>query len=143
YYFSRTGLFAFAVFRRDMKNFIDPARQFRYIDPTLGPVIVTGPVNVDKVRINGAEAQFTTFFDFASLPEWAHWFGVQANVTYLDMNPRLTDVSKWAYNVAGFFEHGGLTTRLSYNWRGSFIQTSQNRGDDLYFERVRPISRLD
>jgi iron complex outermembrane receptor protein len=142
YYFSRAGSVSFAVFRRDMKNFI-AIQQFRYIDPTLGPLVLTGPVNLDKEKIDGAEAQFTTFLDFASLPNWLHGFGVQANATYLHVRPELTDISKWAFNVAGFYEGGGLTVRLSYNRRSSFIQTSQDRGDDLYFERVRPISRLD
>ncbi|MEA3048248.1 MAG: iron complex outerrane recepter protein [Sphingomonadales bacterium] len=140
YYFSRTGFASVALFRRDMKNFID-TRQFRYIDPALGPVIVTGPVNINKVQIDGAEAQFTTFFDFG--PAWLRSFGVQANATYLNPKPDLTNVSKWAYNLAAFYEHGGLSARLSYNWRGKFTTTTQNRGDDQYYEIARPVSRLD
>ncbi len=142
YYFSRAGFASFAVFRRDMKNFI-VNRTFRYIDPTLGPLVLTGPVNLATEKIDGAEAQFTTFFDFASLPGWMHGFGVQANATYLHARPQLTDISKWAFNLAGFYEGGGLTVRLSYNRRSSFLTTVQDRGDDQYFERARPVSRLD
>ncbi|HEX6375838.1 MAG TPA: TonB-dependent receptor [Allosphingosinicella sp.] len=142
YYFRRTGLAALAVFRRDMKGFIAPA-QIRYIDPTLGPVIVNTVVNLDDVQIDGLEAQFTTFLDFEGLPKFIHGFGVQANATYVDPDPGLTDVSKWTYNLAGFYEGGGLSARLSYNRRTSFITTSQPRGNDLYFERARPVSRLD
>ena len=36
-----------------------------------------------------------------------------------------------------------MTTRLSYNRRSSFLTTTQDRGDDFYFERARPVSRLD
>jgi iron complex outermembrane receptor protein len=142
YYFSRAGSASFAVFRRDMKNFI-VNQTFRYIDPTLGPLVLNGPVNLAKEKIDGAEAQVTTFFDFGGLPDWMHGFGVQANATYLHARPQLTDISKWAYNAAIFYEGGGLTTRLSYNRRSSFLTTVQNRGDDQYFERARPVSRLD
>jgi TonB-dependent receptor len=154
YFFSRTGFASAAVFRRDLKGFFQ-TQQIRRVDPVLGPIIISGPVNSGKGRINGFEAQVSTFFDFEFLPEWARGFGAQANVTYLDaktgfptgtgtfnLQPIL-GVSKWTYNLVGMYEHGGLTARLSYNRRNGFLQTLQNRGDDLYSEHARPISRLD
>ncbi len=41
------------------------------------------------------------------------------------------------------YEKYGFSARLSYNWRGRYTPTIQNRGDDIYYERVDPISRLD
>jgi TonB-dependent receptor len=154
YYFSRTGLLAVAVFRRDLKGFIQN-QQVRYIDPALGPLIINGPVNTNKGRINGAEAQFTTFFDWEWVPGFLRSFGAQANVTYLDTrlddpiapptitSHRIFGVSKWTYNLVGMYEHGGLSVRLSYNKRSHALETLQNRGDDIYIENSVPAGRLD
>ncbi|MEO7178831.1 MAG: TonB-dependent receptor, partial [Allosphingosinicella sp.] len=163
YYFSRTGFVSVAAFRRDLKGFIQN-QELRYIDPTLGPLIVNGPVNTGKGRIDGFEAQISTFFDFEFLPDWARSFGAQANVTYLDAKTgfptgggdfqldRILGVAKWTYNLVGMYENGGVSARLSYNKRGSSIETRQLRGNqadpndfgnDFYFERAEPAGRLD
>jgi TonB-dependent receptor len=160
YYFSRTGLFAVAAFRRDLKGFIQN-RQVRYVDPALGPLIINGPVNTNKGRIDGAEAQVSTFFDWQWMPSFLHRFGAQANVTYLDTRvddpiaPNITSrriygVSKWTYNLVAMYEGGGLSARLSYNKRSHALETIQNRGgdathtgDDIYIENSFPAGRLD
>jgi TonB-dependent receptor len=152
YYFSRTGFVSAALFRRDLKGFIQN-QQFRYIDAQLGPLILNGPVNTNKGRIDGAELQFTTFFDWEWLPGFLHGFGAQANVTYLDTRlndpirtlttHRILGVSKWTYNLVAMYEHSGLSARLSYNRRSSTVETIQNRGDDLYIETGHPAGRLD
>lgn len=159
YYFAPTSFASVAVFRRDLDGFIQPD-QVRYVDPTLGPVIINGSVNTGSGRIDGAEAQFQTFFDVLGLGNWANAFGVQANVTYLDAETdqqngaggyerdSIVGLSKWAYNLAGFYEKAGLSLRLSYNWRNKFLASRQVRGDvnnadDMYREYIDPISRLD
>jgi TonB-dependent receptor len=153
YYFSRNGFVSAAVFRRDLEGFIQN-REVRYIDPVLGPLILNGPVNTNQGRITGAEAQFSTFFDYEFLPGWAQGFGVQANVTYLDtevddpISPdiqerRIYGVSKWTYNIVGMYERGGLSARLSYHNRTQSIETIQNRGNDIYIETAQPAGRLD
>jgi TonB-dependent receptor len=158
YYFSRTGLAAVAVFRRELEGFIQNAT-VDYTDPTLGPVRVTGPVNTRSGRINGFEAQFTTFFDFAGLPEFLSNFGVQANYTNLDARTqirvpgtqlfgleRLLGVSKHAFNLVGMYEGGPLSARLSYNKRSSYLDRRDERGDEqggFYREEAFPPGRLD
>ena len=166
YYFSRTGLAAVAVFRRDLEGFIQNNTIDRD-DPTLGPVRITGPVNTRSGRINGFEAQFTTFLDFAGLPTFLSNFGVQANYTYLDaktqvqtpatpgtpatgtMNfelDRLLGVSKHAYNLVGIYEGGPLSARLSYNMRSNYLDRRDQRGDEeggFYREIADPPGRLD
>ncbi len=164
YYFSRTGLAAVALFRRDLDGFIQNDT-IDYDDPELGPIRVSGPVNTRKGRIDGIEAQISTFFDWEWMPSILRNFGAQANYTYLDAktevrNPfldefedvRLLGVSKHTYNLVGMYEGGGLTARLSYNKRGKFLDRrdfrgpADNPGDpgrDLYIEEGDPAGRLD
>jgi iron complex outermembrane receptor protein len=153
YYFSRSGFAAADVFRRDLKGFIQN-NTVRYIDPVLGPLVLNGPVNTRSGRITGAEAQITTFFDWAWVPDFLHSFGAQANVTYLKtrvddpiaadiQSHQIFGVSKWTYNLVGIYEHGPLSVRLSYNKRSKTLDTIQNRGDDSYIEYGHPAGRLD
>ncbi|HKX91027.1 MAG TPA: TonB-dependent receptor [Sphingomicrobium sp.] len=161
YYFSRTGFASAAVFQRDMKGFI-VNRTFRYPDPdpdTGLPLEITGPVNTNKGRIRGFEAQFTTFFDWQWVPTWARAFGAQANVTYIDpkidlivagqeRRIRVPDVSKWTWNLVGMYEAHGLTLRLSYNHRSSYPEGSivDDAGSGNGFTRQgrgNPVGRLD
>jgi TonB-dependent receptor len=153
YYFSRTGFIALAGFRRDLKGFIQN-REVRYIDPVLGPLIINGPVNTNKGRVTGAEAQLSTFFDWDWVPGFLQGFGAQANVTYLDTrvddpiaptitSRRIYGVSKWTYNLVAMYERGGLSARLSYNKRSHALETIQNRTDDIYIENSFPAGRLD
>lgn len=153
YYFSRTGFVSAALFRRDLDGFIQN-QQIRTIDPDLGPLILNQPINTRKGRITGVEVQYTSFFDYGFLPEWARSFGAQANITYLDhevedpisaeiREHRILGVSKWTWNLVGMYERGPVSVRLSFNKRGKTLETIQNRGNDLYFEEGRPAGRLD
>jgi len=167
YYFSRAGFASVALFRRDLRGFIETASN-DLIEPSSGfPLRLNGPINSGKGHIQGFEGQVQTFFDWAFVPEWARRFGVQANVTNIDakadftyfegdvklvsttVNRRLLGVSKWSYNLVGMYEGGGLSLRLAYNRRSSYLTTYQRRDTgtpgslNLYEEKVRPVSRLD
>lgn len=170
YYFAPAGFASVALFRRNLKGFIQQ-REYRFQDPTLGVVAITGPVNTGKGRITGVEAQLQTFFDYDFVPGWAHGFGIQANLTYLDAKTQQTDgtasglvyeriffddgirngVSRWNYNITGLYEGGGFSARLSYNGRSNFLAFRQFRGGslaapnpgDLYLENGSPADRLD
>ncbi|HYJ29729.1 MAG TPA: TonB-dependent receptor [Allosphingosinicella sp.] len=162
YYFSRTGFAALGVFRRDMKGFIaNRAFEFPEPDPESGlPLVITGPVNTRDARIQGFEAQFTSFFDF--LPGVLRGFGAQANVTYIDadatflffpedhpnhavLRSRIPDVSRWTYNLVGMYERGGLTARLAYNRRSGFPEADRAERDNFFTLQGRghSVSRLD
>ncbi|HET7710179.1 MAG TPA: TonB-dependent receptor [Sphingomicrobium sp.] len=173
YYFSRTGFASAAVFRRDMRGFIVNRRFEALTDEATGlPVRIDGPVNTNKGRIQGFEAQVSTFFDWEAVPEWARGFGAQANVTYIDakldlplfcaptaaecvpgpaagsnatvVRTRVPDVSKWTYNLVGMYERGPLTARLSYNHRSSYPEgTLDPRGNYTLQGRGRGSGRLD
>lgn len=155
YYFSRTGSISGAIFRRDLNGFIQNYNQ-AIIDPTFGPITVNRPYNTGRGRIDGFEAQVTTFLDFGGLPAWAHGFGAQANVTYLDAKTGvpaalggpitqvpILGVSKWTYNLAALYDLNGLALRVSWNHRGSYPSRFEPRGGDTYGETTRGIGRLD
>ena len=149
YYFSRTGFASVAVFLRNMKGFIvDRTFEYPNPDPAGATLLITGPVNTDKGKIKGFEAQVSTFFDWDWVPTFARAFGAQANVTYVNAkakiplfcpafinpcvstlpfdpnatvrNEPIPDVSKWTWNLVGMYERGPLSVRLSYNRRSSF-----------------------
>lgn len=145
YYFSPTGFASLTAFRRDLTGFIQNT-DFRFLDPALGPLIVTAPVNGGRGRVDGLEAQVQTFFDFDWLPGFARGFGIQANYTLLDAKTngaRILSTSKWSYNLVGLYERGPLSTRLTYNKRGPTLERSDDRGNDLYSETARFPGRLD
>lgn len=155
WYFSKNGSASVAAFYRDLNGFIGYYTQV-VNDPIYGRVQLNRPENAGNGRIKGIEASLQTFFDF--LPGALSGFGVQGNVTYLDGTNQLprvlgegdrqveiTGLSKWAYNLTGFYEKDGISARLSYNWRSRHV-TSYNRNinEDQYAgELVEPIARLD
>ena len=172
YYFSRNGWAAVGVFRRDMEGFITNRRfEFPDPDPETGlPLLITGPVNTRSARIQGFEAQFSSFFDF--LPGVLSGLGAQANVTYIDAKAdfdllcdpvtptctptpafpnattqrlRIPDVSRWTYNLVGMYERSGLTLRLAYNRRSGFPEGDLSERDRFYTLQGRghSVSRLD
>ena len=161
YYFSRTGFASAAVFQRDMKGFIvNQTLTFPDPDPQTGfPLEITGPVNTNKGRIKGFEAQVSTFLDWDFMPTWARGFGAQANVTYIDpkidlmvagaeRRVRIPDVSKWTYNLVGMYEAHGFTARLAYNHRSSYPEgpIADDAGNGNGFTRQgrgNPVGRLD
>ena len=158
YYFSRSGYASLALFRRDIQGFITRLN-VRRDDPTFGPgrQIVNIPVNAGRGRLQGFEGAFQTFFDF--LPGPFSGFGVQANLTYLDdeqtfptgefgLQPgealRIPRVSKWTYNLVGMYEGGGLSARLSYNYRTRFINFYEQAQDGQFAgEYTEGVGRLD
>ncbi|HEX8258560.1 MAG TPA: TonB-dependent receptor [Allosphingosinicella sp.] len=167
YFFSRTGFASLAVFRRDLKGFIQDQTLPDFNDPALGPVRITVPVNTRSGRIDGLEAQVTTFFEFGGVPDFLRNFGVQANYTYLDgkveiFNPltgefisdQITSsgdpdtggVSKHTFNIAALYEGGPFSARLTYNKRSRYLDRRDVRGDEeggFYREIARPAGRLD
>ena len=172
WYFSPTGFAAVSVFRRDLKGFIQTETGAPFQDPALGTIIFTGPVNSGTGRIDGLEAQVSTFFDFGGLPDFLRSFGIQANYTFLDgetdrtnaltgvtARDRIQGVSRHTYNIVGLFERGPVSGRLTYNkrsrfldfdpvafpqFRGSLDPTSPSFNDrDVFIQDGLPPGRLD
>ncbi|HZG09003.1 MAG TPA: TonB-dependent receptor [Allosphingosinicella sp.] len=142
YYFASTGFAALALFRRDVDGFIANSEQIVDL-PGLGQTRLLAPFNLNKGRLQGVEAQFRTFFDF--LPSTFSGFGTELNFTYIDNDANLPDVSKYTYNVVGFYEKGPITARVAYNRRSRYSQGffTTAGGERLSSEFVAPVTRLD
>jgi TonB-dependent receptor len=156
------------VFRRDLRGFIQDQTLPDRVDPVLGPIRVTGPVNTRRGRIQGIEAQVSTFFEAEGIPDFLRNFGIQANYTYLDAEVEIENpitgevfrdlitspegpgdyggVSKHTYNIAAMYEGGPLSARLTYNKRSRYLDRRDVRGEeegDFYREFAFPAGRLD
>ena len=153
YYFSNTGYASIGAFHRDMRGFIVTQR-ITYPGTTSNgyTIQVDAPVNTNKAKINGAEAQIRTFFDFDGAPAWLRSFGIEANATYVDAKADISfaggihrlpivDVSPWTFNLVGMYEHGPLSVRLAYNWRTPYPEGPIDPGG--LQGHARPAPRLD
>jgi iron complex outermembrane recepter protein len=88
------------------------------------------PENSGNGKVKGVEVGYQQFFDF--LPGALSGLGLQANFTYADskapsslvgFSAPLTQLSKYSYNVAGIYEKGGVSLRVAYNYRSSFLSS--------------------
>lgn len=164
YYFSRTGFASLALFHRNMRGFIaNIATQYPDLDPQSGfPLIITQPTNTNKGKVQGMEAQVSTFFDYDFVPRFLRSFGMQANATYINAKAdfnifpedtpnhtvrrlRIPGVSKWTYNLVGMYENGGFTARLAYNWRTNYPEGDLSQRDNFFTLQglAHPSDRLD
>jgi TonB-dependent receptor len=153
YYFSNTGFASVGAFHRDMKGFI-VNQLFDYPSPTANgyTIEISAPVNTNKAKIDGAEAQIRTFFDFAGMPDWLRSFGIEANATYVKAKADISfaggihrlpipDVSPWTFNLVGMYEHGPLSLRLAYNFRTPYPEGAIDPNG--FQGHARPAPRLD
>ncbi|WP_313433614.1 TonB-dependent receptor [Novosphingobium sp.] len=143
WYFSQTGSLYGAAFYKKVDGFIANITSTETYDFGNGPfnVDVTRPLNGDNGKIKGFEIGGNTFFDF--LPGVLSGFGVQANFTYVDSkapSPDAADnegnqlsvplelLSKYSYNLIGFYDKGPLSARVAYNWRSKYVVTTRGNG---------------
>lgn len=143
WYFSRTGSIYAAGFYKKVNGFIANIATDETYDFGNGPftVSVSRPLNGDNGKIKGFEVGGNTFFDF--LPGWLSGFGTQANFTYVDSkapSPAATDnegnalivplelLSKYSYNLIGFYDRGPISARVAYNWRSKYVVTTRGNG---------------
>ncbi|MBP2161490.1 MULTISPECIES: TonB-dependent receptor [Asticcacaulis] len=151
HYFGATGIFAANIFHRKVDGFIS-YQTIKIIDdsftndPTPDPnnngyatdtqnVRISVPYNANTVTFKGAEVQFTSFFDYDFLPQWATHFGLQANVTYMqselapcetaanacEQDRNQPGVSRWSGNLTGMYENGPWSARMAYNMRSKWL----------------------
>ena len=161
YYFSKTGYVSAALFRRDLQGFLTWVT-VRPNDPTYGVLQLNEPINAGDGKIKGFEVNAQTFLDF--LPRPFNGFGVAGNVTYLKGKTRypngydpdtdtfsgtgqfmpIPGLSKWTYNLTGFYEKGGITARVSYNWRSNWVNWySSDQNGQYSGNSTRARDRLD
>jgi TonB-dependent receptor len=100
---------------------------------TIGGVdnyVLSQPLNSGPGTVKGFEIGYQQFFDF--LPGALSGFGLQANGTYTDskapttvvgFTAPLTQLSKYSYNVAAIYEKYGISAKIAYNYRSSFLSS--------------------
>ena len=157
WYFGATGLASVAVWQWQQDGFVVNRRLPEYVAeiPTI-PAMIERPYALGRGRHRGIEGQVTTFFTF--LPGILKSFGGSVNGTLnitrqaypqTDSDGKTSfifgpylNVSKYVYNVVGFFERGGLNVRVAYNWRSRYQKQRSNSNpyDNQFYD---PIERLD
>jgi len=130
WYFSHASSIYAAAFYKRVDGFIfTSTRSGVTIDGTSGYTL-SQPLNSGKGTVKGIETGYQQFFDF--LPGVLSGLGLQANFTFVDSNAptsiagltaALPQLSKYSYNVAGIYEKGGVSLRVAYNWRSSFLSS--------------------
>ncbi|MEO1731042.1 MAG: TonB-dependent receptor [Pseudomonadota bacterium] len=156
YYFGPTneGLIAVNAFYKDVENFIVPIQlEETYAFPEVGVPSAVYTIdtftNGGSANISGFEVAFQTPFTF--LPEPFDGFGVFANYTYTDSE--FTDqfgntftfpgASEHSANIVGYFEKGGFSGRLAYNYRDDFLVVVSPDADGQNTQFVENQGRLD
>jgi iron complex outermembrane receptor protein len=154
YYFSSTSSITATAFYHKIKGYIQsyaaPEQNGTNADGTPAIYLVTRPRNAGSGKLYGAELAFQQFFDF--LPGALSGLGAQVNGTYLvgtaentatHEQERLNQVSRYSANVVAIYEKYGISARLAYNWRSSFIDSRNIGGSQGSLVRVKPIQQLD
>ena len=88
------------------------------------PITVNRPVNLSDLKIKGIEATWVQPLDFLT-----KGLGFSANGTYLKQSSSsglvATGVSKYSYNLQGFYENNGLSVSLNYVWNDKAIAVNR------------------
>jgi TonB-dependent receptor len=146
WYFSKSNSLTLAVFYKDISDYIfaGVASQTYTSNGQTVTFDVTQQTNGAHGTIKGVEAAYTQFFDM--LPGPLSGLGFQGNFTYVDSsggrntavnvfdsnqtanavrpNLPLEGLSKYSFNVAAIYEKYGISARLAYNWRSSYLLTT-------------------
>ncbi|AOT07921.1 TonB-dependent receptor [Pseudoalteromonas luteoviolacea] len=147
WYFNSSSLLALTAFVKDVDNFIVINRR----DATADDITRLGlPTLPDREAVNGwtIEENFNgpggkvQGIEFQYQQDFGNGFGSMVNYTYTkgeadtteftngngevtrvftDGNIELSDSSKYAYNVTGYYENDLFYARLSYNYRSSYM----------------------
>ncbi|WP_292051714.1 MULTISPECIES: TonB-dependent receptor [unclassified Brevundimonas] len=148
YYFSSLGVLSANAFYKDLSD-------YRYVLKYEDTLNIAGnvfdaefetPINAPKGHIAGLELNWQQKFGF--MPGWASDFGIFANYTWTDAEIEtaqsyggrttfdLPGQSDSIYNLALFYERGGLSARLSYTKRSDYLEeiNAEDPALDLYVE---------
>ena len=145
WYFNNTGSLTGTIFRKDIYNFITSGSIYKTVENNgvSESVLETGPYNAGHGTVDGFEVAYQQYFSF--LPGVLRGVGVQANYTYVDsegarnasadpydstqitnsgLHLPLEGLSRNAYNIAGLYDLGPISARLSYSWREKYLLTT-------------------
>ncbi|OJW68026.1 MAG: TonB-dependent receptor [Sphingomonadales bacterium 63-6] len=118
-------------------------------DTTVGSIIITQPKNGETAEVYGVEMNLIKGFD--GLPAPFDGFGFEGNLTLqhsesesgLDYRAgekmRLVNTPHVLYNVALTFQKFGFEAKLSYNYRGKFIEDLRDNAVDKWVQHNRSV----
>lgn len=148
WYFAPTGNVSFALFHKTISNYVMSGEaNMTFTNNGISETFnVSTYVNGDKGKVEGFEFAYTQFFD--QLPGAWGGLGVQVNYTKIynrgghnsigDNNYSTTaaisysnssdlpmeGMSSDSYNLALMYEKYGISARVAYNWRSTFLVSS-------------------
>ena len=145
WYFAEGSLFSVGLFMKDVKNFVNFTEYHAAssaIDFNLPQADEAAAGWTVQEKINGKDAQIKGF-EVQFQQDFQNGFGAIVNYTFTDTstdadtfgdgNPYLSDSSKHAYNVSGYYEAESFQTRVSYNWRSDYmLRESGSYGNRLH-----------
>src|SRR5690606_33465870 len=115
-----------------------------------GPIEITQPQNGERATLYGMELNFIK--SLRDLAEPFDGFGIEGNLTVQKSKAetglpyregrsiRLINTPHLLYNAALTYQKYGVETKLSYNYRGKFIEDLRDNAIDKW---VRPNKSLD
>ncbi len=155
YYFAEDAAITFGLFYKDIEEFISGSGSTveRVVVPSLGldqDFSISRPENGGDATVQGFEVSIQAPFSF--LPEPFNGAGALVNYTYTDseftnaagITEPFPGSSENAFNLVGYYERGGFSTRLAYNYRDEFVvEPFQTDGDTANQEITDAQGRLD
>lgn len=132
WYFAEGSLLSAAVFNKEIKNFVT----FR--NSTASSAEIPFPLTGDEAEfgwtvqqkengrsgsVSGFELQYQQDYGngFGSLLNYTYTDTSTEKDTFADQNTLLSDSSKHAYNITGYYEGDVFQVRLAYNWRSEYM----------------------
>ena len=155
YYFEKASYASVTAFHRDIDGYV----QTFAATETIGgvPYTVVRPRNSGKGKLDGFELSYQQFPDFLQGLGWmANYTYIKGDTDAADNSPGAAvgarvrkpyaQVSKQSYNVILVYEAHKFSSRLAYNWRGSYTDTFDGpnaAGSPLRQIVVKPRGTLD
>lgn len=154
WYFGTASSLTATVFYKHLENIIrNVETPYEFNGQTYNLV---APQNVGTANVKGFELGYNQAFTF--LPGFLSGFGISSNFTYVDSSTHvdtsslqsnsaayvsangvdtngaifgrlpLEGLSKYSYNLTGYYERGIVSLRLAYNWRSKYLLATNVNG---------------
>lgn len=149
YYPDKSSMVSLAGFYKRIQHFIFTNDDSVDADTNSGQIDISQPQNGKTAHLYGIE--FDVIKTFQGLVAPFDGFGIEANVTaqrsradsgnpdYPNKIP-LVDAPNLLYNLALTFQKYGIDSKLSYSWRGKYIEQLRDNGIAKW---VQPNKSLD
>lgn len=124
-----------SLFFKSLENIVSRKEERHSING--GSYRLSYPDNMNDGNVYGVDFSFQRIFESG--------FGGQANITYLEteenFSTSLTGISKYTYNLVGFYDRGALELRLAYSYRDDYI--SKGVGQNGLPQTMQAFKTLD